>query len=68
MTTVRNQLPAIIKSLTPEGPLIRVVLDCGFELTSLITRPASEDLQLKVDERVTAMIKAPAIHLIPRTV
>ena len=67
-TTVRNQLPAIIKSLTPEGPLVRVGLDCGFELTSLITRPASEDLQLHVGRRVTAMIKAPAIHLIPRTV
>ena len=65
-TTVRNQLPAIIKSLMPEGPLIRVVLDCGFELTALITRPASEDLQLQVGARVTAMIKAPAIHLIPR--
>ena len=67
-TTVRNQLPAIVKSCTPEGPLIRVVLDCGFELTSLITRPASEDLQLHVGAFVTAMIKAPAIHLIPRTV
>ncbi len=65
-TTVRNQLPAIIKSLMPEGPLIRVALDCGFELTALITRPASEDLQLQVGARVTAMIKAPAIHLIPR--
>jgi len=67
-TTVRNQLPAIIKSLTPEGPLVRVVLDCGFELTSLITRPASDDLQLHVGKCVTAMIKAPAIHLIPRSV
>ena len=66
-TTVRNQLPAIIRLLTPEGPLIRVGLDCGFELTSLITRPASEELQLQVGERITAMIKAPAIHLIPRT-
>ncbi len=65
-TSVRNQLPAIIKLLMPEGPLIRVVLDCGFELTALITRPASEDLQLQVGLSVTAMIKAPAIHLIPR--
>jgi molybdate transport system ATP-binding protein len=67
-TTVRNQLPAIIRSLTPEGPLIRVVLDCGFDLTALITSPASEDLKLKVGTCVTAMIKAPAIHLIPRAI
>ena len=67
-TTVRNQLPAIIKSLTPEGPLIRVVVDCGFDLTALITRPSNEDLKLNVGTRVTAMIKAPAIHLISRTI
>ena len=67
-SSVRNQLSAIIRSLTPEGPLIRVVLDCGFELTALITRPASDDLQLQVGVCVTAMIKAPAIHLIPRMV
>ena len=65
-TTVRNRLPGIIKLLTPEGPLIRVGLDCGFELTALITRPANEDLQLQVGNSVTVMIKAPAIHLIPR--
>ncbi len=64
-SSVRNHLNATIKSLTQEGPLVRVGLDCGFELTSLITRPASEELQLKVGDPITAMLKAPAIHLVP---
>lgn len=67
-TTIRNQLRATIKSLTPEGPLVRVGLECGFELTALITRPAKEELQLQIGDTVMAMVKTPAIHLIPRTV
>lgn len=66
-TSIRNHLTATIQSLTPEGPLVRVGLNCGFELTALITRPSSEDLHLHVGDTVTAMLKAPAIHLIPRS-
>ena len=64
-SSVRNHLDAKITSLTMEGPLVRLGLDCGFPLTSLITRPACEDLQLAVGGRIVAMVKAPAIHLIP---
>ena len=63
-SSVRNQLAATIQSLTPEGPLVRVGLDCGFELTALVTRPAAEELHLQTGDRVTASLKAPAIHLI----
>lgn len=66
-TSIRNQLAATITSLTPEGPLIRVGLSCGFDLTALITRPACDELQLRPGQTVTAMVKTPAIHLIPRT-
>ena len=66
-SSVRNHLRATIRSIIPEGPLIRIVLDCGFELTSLITRPACEDLRLEVGDTVMAMLKAPAIHLVPRS-
>jgi molybdate transport system ATP-binding protein len=67
-SSVRNHLPARIKSLTHEGPLVRVGLDCGFELTALVTRPASDELRLTIGDSVLAMVKAPAIHLIPRAV
>jgi molybdate transport system ATP-binding protein len=64
--SVRNQLAATVRWLSPEGPLVRVGLDCGFDLTALVTRPASEELRLAPGLAVTALIKTPAIHLIPR--
>jgi len=65
-TSARNQLAARVNWLAPEGPMVRVGLDCGFRLTALITRPAGEQLGLREDEAVTALIKAPAIHLVAR--
>lgn len=64
-SSVRNHLDATIVSIVMEGPLVRLSLDCGFPLTSLVTRPACEELQLAVGDRIVAMLKAPAIHLIP---
>lgn len=66
-TSARNRLPGRIVLLTPEGPLLRVSVDCGFSLTALITRPAAQQLDLAPGQPVTALIKAPAIHLVPRT-
>ncbi len=63
----RNQLAAVVESLTWEGPLVRVGLDCGFPLVALVTRPACADLGLRVGDRLTALLKAPAVHLIPRS-
>ncbi len=64
--SVRNQFPAVVQWLSHEGPLVRVSLNAGFELSALITRPACEELQLREGERVTVAIKAPSLHLIPR--
>jgi molybdate transport system ATP-binding protein len=63
----RNRLDAIVESLTPDGPLVRVALDCGFPLVALVTRPAIGDMGLQVGDRLTAVVKAPAVHLIPRS-
>jgi molybdate transport system ATP-binding protein len=65
-SSVRNRLPARVSSLTPEGPMVRATLDCGFTLTALVTRPACLELGLRVGDAVTALLKAPAVHLIPR--
>ncbi len=62
----RNRLDGVVDSLTWEGPLVRVGLDCGFPLVALVTRPACTDLGLAVGDRLTALLKAPAVHLIPR--
>lgn len=62
----RNHLPAVVTSITDDGPLLRVGLDAGFPLTAYITRTTRDDLNLHPGSHVTAAIKAPAIHVIPR--
>jgi molybdate transport system ATP-binding protein len=63
----RNRLAGVVDSLSCEGPLVRVGLNCGFPLTALVTRPACIDLGLQVGDKLMALLKVPAVHLIPRT-
>jgi molybdate transport system ATP-binding protein len=65
-TSIRNRLPSRVVSIVPEGPMVRIGLDAGFPLTSLVTRPACEELNLQLGDQVIALFKTPAIHLIPR--
>jgi molybdate transport system ATP-binding protein len=65
-SSARNRLPGIVKSLTREGPIWRIELDCGFTLTALLTRQACEELALQENDHVLAMIKATNVHLIAR--
>jgi molybdate transport system ATP-binding protein len=62
----RNALWGKVCALTPEGPMRRIELDCGFPLMALLTKQACEDLALEPGVEVLALIKAPQIHLIPR--
>jgi len=64
-STARNRLPAHITALHSEGPLVRLSLDCGFPLESLVTRQACLDLGLAEGDQVCAILKAAAVHLIP---
>jgi len=64
-STIRNRLPARITALQPEGSLVRIALDCGFPLESLVTRQACQDLGLAEGDPVCAILKAAAVHLIP---
>jgi molybdate transport system ATP-binding protein len=64
-STARNRLPARIMAIQPEGPLVRISLDCGFPLEALVTRQACVDLELAEGDQVSAILKAAAIHLIP---
>ena len=64
--SARNRLEGSVSSVTPEGPLVRVLLDCGFALAALVTRQACRDLGIVEGERLTAFIKTPSVHLIGR--
>jgi molybdate transport system ATP-binding protein len=64
--SARNRILAIVRSLTGEGPLMRVELDCGFALTALLTKQACEELALQPGDPVIALVKAPHLHVISR--
>jgi len=63
---IRNQLPGRIREMLREGPMVRVLVDCGFLLTAVITRRTWEELRLREGGPVTVLVKAAAIHVIPR--
>jgi molybdate transport system ATP-binding protein len=65
-TSARNHLSATVQSVTREGLLMRVDLDCGFPLSALLTKQACEELSLQPGARVIALVKAPNVHLIAR--
>ncbi len=65
-SSARNHLPARIISVVPEGPLARVIVDCGFRLSALVTHQAEEELRLRAGEQVIAVVKATAIRAVPR--
>lgn len=62
----RNHLPAIVTGVIEEGAVVRISLDAGVHLTSVITRPAAAELGIAPGRAVTAVIKSTAVHLIPR--
>ena len=64
--STRNHLSARVVAITPDGPIDRVSIDCGFPLDALITRRSCEELHLTPGARVAAAIKATSIHLIPK--
>jgi len=62
--SARNQLSATVVALAPEGPMMRIDLDCGFPLKALLTRQACAELALRPGSSVSSLIKAPHIHLL----
>jgi len=66
-SSARNRLSGTIKRLTPQGPLLRVVIDCGFPLTAIVTRTSAREMDLTEGKEVIASFKASAVRLIPRS-
>jgi tungstate transport system ATP-binding protein len=76
VTSVRNRWRGVVDSVTPAGPLVRVVvrLDCSpgleavfggeGEVISLITRASAEELGISPDIEVTASVKATALYVL----
>jgi molybdate transport system ATP-binding protein len=66
LASPRNRLAGLVNSLIPEGPLVRVAVDCGFPLHALVTRSACNELDLRAGDAITALVKTPSVHLIAR--
>jgi molybdopterin-binding protein len=57
--SARNHLPGTIESVEKEGLMARVVIRVGdHQVESVITRQSADDLNLRVGDQVTAVIKA----------
>ena len=65
-SSARNRLSGSILKLIPRGPLMHVVVDCGFQVRALITRRSAQELALEPGTTVMVTFKASAVHLIPR--
>jgi molybdopterin-binding protein len=65
-SSARNRLKGTIQRIIPQGPLYKVVVDCGVQLVALVTRPTLQEMRLENGMPVRATFKASAVHIIPR--
>lgn len=65
--SARNRLSGRVVSVETEGAVERVTVDCGVSLVALITRQAREEMGLEAGSRVTAAVKATAVHVVARS-
>jgi tungstate transport system ATP-binding protein len=65
-TSARNVYPGRIERMIPSGPFMHVIVNCGIEITALVTLRSAEDLGLEPGKEVWISVKATAIHVLPR--
>ena len=65
-SSARNHLDGRVTRVSGAGRLIRVELDCGFPLVSLVTGLSAQELEIETGHELSAVFKASAVHLIPR--
>jgi tungstate transport system ATP-binding protein len=65
-SSARNFLAGTVSSISTQGPLLQINIDCGFPLVALITRASALELEIESGMQIYATFKASAVHLIPR--
>jgi tungstate transport system ATP-binding protein len=65
-TSARNAFRGTIARTIPSGPFVHVVVDCGIKIVALVTIRSAEDLGLVPGREVWVLVKATAIHVLPR--
>lgn len=64
-SSARNQWQGEVREIQSLAEVFRVIVDVGFPVVALLTRPAMEELKIEPGRSITAVVKASAIHLIP---
>lgn len=64
-TSARNHFSGKITQINQEESLVRITVDCGFLVDSLITRESLLDLGLETNQAVQLSVKATSIHIFP---
>lgn len=65
-TSARNRFDGVVARLHPQGGLVRLRVEIdGLSLEVVITRHSLEDFRLEAGTRVSAQIKATALHVFP---
>jgi tungstate transport system ATP-binding protein len=65
LSSARNHLSGTVIRAQRTGAVVRVVVECGFQLVATVTARSAEDLALVEGAPITAVFKASAAHLIP---
>ncbi|MBI4317664.1 MAG: ABC transporter ATP-binding protein [Chloroflexi bacterium] len=66
VSSALNCLRGVVDRVTPLGPQVRAVVNCGFPLVALVTRRSAATLSLSPGQQVFASFKASAAHVIVR--
>ncbi len=61
-SSARNTLKGSIKSIVPQGIMMKLSLDVGIPLSVVLTKKSCEELKLEVGEEATAIFKSTAVH------
>ena len=65
-SSARNRMQGVVTRTAVQGALVRVSVDCGFPVVSLITRSSWMEMDLHEGSRVSASFKASAGHILCR--
>jgi molybdate transport system ATP-binding protein len=63
-SSARNRIIGTVRSVSVEGPLARIEIDCGFPLVAVITAQSASELALQSGDAVCAIVKATSVHLL----
>jgi molybdate transport system ATP-binding protein len=66
LSSARNRLAGRVVARRDEGPLVRITVECGVSLVALVTRASVDRLELAPGRRVSALVKAPSVRIVPR--